>query len=90
MKQIMSTWRRPWLVHGALASDLITQSRTILWYKERTVDVQAGSLMTVEEESSWNENSNESKQDESHKTCKDVVLILNTLENWRKESTGHI
>lgn len=75
MKQISSTWRRPWLVHGALETDFIIHSRTILWYKVRTVAVQAGSLMMVVEESSLNENSKESMQGESHKTCKDTINL---------------
>ena len=62
-------------MHGALESDLMIHSRTILWYKERTVTVQAGSLITAEEESLSNENNSESKQEESHKTCKHIGLI---------------
>lgn len=86
MKQISPTWRRPWLVHGALESDLIIQSRTILWYKVRTVAVQAGSLMMVVEESSLNENSIESMQEEYHKTCKNTINLKYIpdvkKENW--------
>lgn len=63
-----STCRRPWQVQGAYDSDLTIHSRTTLWYKERTVTTQAGSLTTVEGASLCMENSKESKQDEFHIT----------------------
>ena len=59
-------------------------SRTTFWYKERTVTTQAGSLITVEGESLCIENSKESKQDEFHKTCMNVIA---SFETWLSSYT---
>lgn len=64
------------MVQGAYERDVITHSCTSLWYKERTVAIQAGSLITPGV-SLPTENSRESRQDEFHKTCMHVIRILN-------------
>ena len=74
-------------MHGALETDFIIHSRTILWYKVRTVAVQAGSLMTAVEESPLNENSKESMQEESHKTCKDTINLKYIADVKKKAET---
>lgn len=45
--------------------------------------------MMVVEESSLNENSIKSMQEESHKTCK-ILLILNILQMSRKEGADTV